>query len=161
MEERFETFTVLIAKISRSIKKIKNIEMADMGLKSIHVSCIYYLYLSDGLTAARLCDRCDEDKASISRSLLYLEENGYIRIGNEGSKKYNAPLLLTEKGKAVGKIIADKIDTILDEVSAGLSEDERIIMYRGLSLICHNLSERISETQEKGCRKRNNNSEQS
>ena len=33
MEERFETFTVLITRISRSIKRIKADEMADFELK--------------------------------------------------------------------------------------------------------------------------------
>ena len=31
MEERFETFTILIARISRSIKRIKSEEMADLN----------------------------------------------------------------------------------------------------------------------------------
>ena len=39
MEERFETFTVLIARINRGIKRIKAEEMAEFGLKGPHVSC--------------------------------------------------------------------------------------------------------------------------
>ena len=67
MEERFETFTVLITRISRSIKRIKADEMADFELKGPHVSCLYYLSQRDGMTAAELCERCDEDKAAICR----------------------------------------------------------------------------------------------
>lgn len=51
MEERFETFTVLITRISRSIKRIKADEMADFELKGPHVSCLYYLSQQDGMTA--------------------------------------------------------------------------------------------------------------
>ena len=47
MIERFETFTVLITKISRSIRKIKTEEMAKFNLKSPHVSCLYYLFKSE------------------------------------------------------------------------------------------------------------------
>ena len=54
MEERFETFTVLITRISRSIKRIKADEMADFELKGPHVSCLYYLSQQDGMTAAHL-----------------------------------------------------------------------------------------------------------
>ena len=43
MEERFGTFTILISKISRSIKRIKSEEMAEFQLKGPHVSCLYYL----------------------------------------------------------------------------------------------------------------------
>ena len=62
MEERFETFTILIARIRRSIKRIKSEEMADFELKGPHVSCLYYLSLCEGMTAAELCERCDEDR---------------------------------------------------------------------------------------------------
>ena len=76
MEERFKTFTVLIAKINRNIRKIKNREMVEYGLRSAHISCLYYLYSAEALTATELCELCEEDKATISRALVYLEENG-------------------------------------------------------------------------------------
>jgi len=77
MKERFELFTVLIAKISRSIRKIKTEEMEEFDLKSPHVSCLYYLFKSNNLTATELCEICQEDKSAISRSLDYLESKGY------------------------------------------------------------------------------------
>ena len=86
MKERFETFTVLIAKISRNIRKIKNQEMAEYNLRSAHISCLYYLYLSEGMTATELCERCEEDKATISRSLDYLEKNGYLTCETQNAK---------------------------------------------------------------------------
>ena len=78
MENRFETFTVLVSRISRNIRKLKNQEMSEYNLRSAHVSCLYYLYASRGLTATDLCERCDEDKATISRALEYLEAHGYL-----------------------------------------------------------------------------------
>ena len=132
MEERFETFTVLIARISRSIKRIKADEMADFELKGPHVSCLYYLSQRDGMTAAELCERCDEDKAAISRSL---DASG---VG----KRYKSPLRLTERGKAVGCAIGEKITRIVEAASEGLSEAERQTMYRALALVSENL-ERI------------------
>ena len=76
MQERFETFTVLINRISRNIKKIKNQEMAEYNLRSAHVSCLYYIYTLKYATATDLCERCEEDKATISRALDHLETNG-------------------------------------------------------------------------------------
>lgn len=55
MNNRFETFTVLINRISRNIRKIKNQEMADYNLRSSHISCLYYIYSSEGITATDLC----------------------------------------------------------------------------------------------------------
>lgn len=139
MEHRFETFTVLIANICRSIRKIKTEEMAGFDLKSPHVSCLYYLYKSDRLTARELCDVCDEDKANISRSIKYLEENGYLTCHSRTQKRYQCPLELTEKGREVGRYITERIDSVLRMAGEGLSEEDRVILYTGLGAINHNL----------------------
>lgn len=139
MKDRFETFTVTIAKINRNIRKIKNHEMAEYNLRSTHVSCLYYLYKSDNMTATELCDKCEEDKAAISRTLDYLEKNGYLICDSKTTKRYKSPLILTEKGKEVGKEIAKKIDRVLDKISDGLTEKERIEFYRSLAIISDSL----------------------
>lgn len=139
MFERFETFTVLINRISRNIRKIKNQEMAEYNLRSVHVSCLYYLYTSDGLTATDLCERCEEDKATISRALEFLGQEGYLTDSAKGQKRYKAPLILTEKGRQVGAIIADKIDRVLDGIADRLTEEERAAFYRSLAIISDGL----------------------
>lgn len=153
MKERFETFTVLVNRISRNIRKIKNQEMAEYHLRSSHISCLYYLYLSEGLTATDLCEKCEEDKATISRSLDYLEKNNYLTCESKSVKRYKSPLVLTEKGMEVGKKIVDKIAHALEEVSNGLTEEERVGFYYCLSVISDGL-EKISKNGEgrfKGC----------
>lgn len=139
MIERFETFTVLITKISRSIRKIKTEEMAKFNLKSPHVSCLYYLFKSESLTAKELCDICQEDKAAISRSLVYLEKEGYLTCYSKTQKKYKSPIQLTDKGKKIGKEVVRKVDSFLEDAGLGLSENERNVMYQSLCLICKNL----------------------
>ena len=139
MQERFETFTVLINRISRNVKKIKNQEMAEYNLRSTHVSCLYYLYVHKGATATDLCERCEEDKATISRALDYLENNGYITRNPERTRRYNSPLALTDKGNEVGKKIADKVGSVLDAVSGVLTEEKRVDFYRSLSIISESL----------------------
>ena len=133
MKERFETFTVLINRISRNIRKIKN--QAEYNLRSVHVSCLYYLYTNKGATATDLCERCEEDKATISRALDYLETNGYLTCESKNIKRYKSPLILTDKGNEVGKKIAEKINCVLDVISDGLTEEERVAFYRSLSII--------------------------
>ena len=147
LKERFEIFTVLINRISRNIRKIKNQEMAYLGLRSPHVSCLYYLYLSPGFTATELCERCEDDKATISRSLDFLEKNGFILPGPTSVKRYKNPLLLSDKGIEAGKQITVKINGILDQISIGLSEEERVAFYRSLKIISTSL-EKIAENKE-------------
>lgn len=139
MEERFHTFTVLIASISRNIRKIKTAEMAEYDLKSPHVSCLYYLHKSDTLTASMLCEICDEDKANISRSLKHLENHGFLECDLNKKRRYASPLKLTEKGKAVAAEIAEKIDKILSSTSDGMTDSERDTFYKCLAIINENL----------------------
>ena len=139
MQERLEMFTVLINRISRDIRRIKNQEMDAYHLRSAHVSCLYYIYSMGGVTSAELCEHCEEDKATISRALDYLEANGFILRPCKGAKRYKSPLHLTEKGREAGKRIADRIRGILDTVSYTLTEDERAAFYRSLSAISRSL----------------------
>ncbi|MEE1005801.1 MAG: MarR family transcriptional regulator [Acutalibacteraceae bacterium] len=139
MTERFEKFTVLINRISRNIRKIKNQEMAEYNLRCSHISCLYYLYTSGGLTATDLCERCEEDKAAVSRALEYLENNGYLICESKSAKRYKSLLRLTDKGLDIGKRIADKIAYVLEEISVEMTEEERIQFYHSLMLISKGL----------------------
>ncbi|MDE5910750.1 MAG: MarR family transcriptional regulator [Clostridia bacterium] len=145
MIDRFNTFTTLINKISRSILKIKTKEMSKFGLKSTHVSCLYYMYKNEGkLTARQLCDICLEDKAAISRSLEYLEEHGYISCDAKKEKRYKSQLCLTEQGEKTGREIAEIIDNILSKSDMGLTKDEMAVFYKCLAVLSNNL-ESISQ----------------
>ena len=148
MEERFQTFTVLIAKLNRCIRKIKTEEMAEFQLKSPHVSCLYYLYKSESLTAKELCDICEEDKANMSRTIEYLEKSGYI--AKRTAQRYRAPLSLTEEGMRVGKHIAERVDRVLCAVGEGVSEEARKTLYESLTQIHENLLRVCNAYDEKG-----------
>ena len=141
MQERFETFTVLINRISRNIRRLKNQEMAAYHLRSAHVSCLYYIYSLDRVTATDLCEHCEEDKATISRALDYLEENGFLLRSPGSAKRYKSPLGLTEKGLAAGQKIAEKIDGVLNAVSSSLGPEERAAFYRSLAKISAGLED--------------------
>ena len=150
MEERFETFTVLINRISRNIRRIKNQEMAEYHLRSAHISCLYYLYSAKELTATELCEHCEEDKATISRALDYLESNGYLVCRSKNTKRYNSPLMLTEKGQQIGQKIAAKISGVLAEIGEALTDQERAEFYRSLSTISKSLEKCVQGNDKQG-----------
>ncbi len=141
MFQRYKNFTVLITKISRSIKRIKAFEMEEINLKTPHVSCIYYLFKEGGLTAKELCDICEEDKAQISRAIDFLEDNGYVYCVENVKKRYKTQLFLTEKGMEAGRFVAAKIDNIMSNIDTALTEEERSFMYSSLSKISNRLEE--------------------
>lgn len=137
MEQRFETFTALVAGISRDIRKIKTEEMAEFHLKGPHVSCLYYLYKKGDLCASALSELCEEDKANMSRIIDELESRGYLVA--RAARRYRAPIRLSDEGQVLGAHIANKIDSVLSAVSDGVSEEERRILYECLAKIHTNL----------------------
>ena len=138
MQEQFKLFTVLISSINRNIRRVKTDIMAEHDLKCPHISTLYYLYVEGHLTLKELCELCREDKGAISRSVKSLAEDGLVDT-NSISTKYKNKLSLTEKGKIIGKDIANKIDVAVQKATEGLSEDEKDFVYRGLSIINKNL----------------------
>ena len=142
MINRFEIFTTQIARISRNIRRIKHEEMKKYNLKSLHVSCLYYCFQNNGkLTATKLCEVCDEDKATVSRAIEYLEANGYLEQIESEDKIYKRPISLTEKGLDVSKKITESIHSVLEESSKGLTENERSVFYKSLITISNNLQD--------------------
>ncbi len=137
MQDRFKNFTVLISRASRCIKKLKSIKMTEFNLKGPHAYCLYYLFVYGSMTASELCERCNEDKAMLSRSMDYLEENDFII--REKDKRYRSPIKLTPKGVLVGEKMVQLVNGILEEASKGLSEENRDIMYDSLEIVCNNL----------------------
>ncbi len=143
MLERFQLFTVLVARAGRCVRKLKDAEMQEFSLKGTHVSCLYYLHAMGALTAKELSEICGEDKANLSRAVEYLEREGYI-LPSTAQKRYKTPLCLTEKGRQVGRRIDEKIEGILLAASEGLSDEERACFYRSFERIDRNL-EKICE----------------
>lgn len=139
MQERFRTFTVLITKLYRAIRKIKSEEIEEYGLINPHVSCLYYLYKEKSLTLKELTEICLEDKAILSKSTTYLESKGLIVCDSTQKKRYNNYFTLSETGMEIAKNIATKIDNILDFASSDLDDTDRDIMYKSLSSISQKL----------------------
>lgn len=140
MDGLFSLFTLQVAKCSRCIRKIKQEEMETFDLKGPHVSCLYYLYKSNGsLTLKELCDICDEDKAYISRAVDSLEKDGYIECNSKCEKRYKSPLTLTEKGKLAAEKTVNKIDQIVESAGLGITQEERVNFYKTFKTISDNL----------------------
>ncbi len=149
MENRFETFTSLILQISRSIQRIKSLEMTEFHLQGVHAMCLFYLYRNPGgLTQGELARLCLEDKASVSRAVAGLAARGLV-VDTQPSmvKKYNAKILLTPEGGGVAARVAEKAGRALLAGAEGLDGAGRESLYRQLETISQNLERYIASSQ--------------
>ena len=140
-EERFEFLTNVLAQINRRNLKIKAEAMKKFNLKASHVSCIYALFRNKkGLTNKELCEVCVEDKAAISRTLDYLEENKFV-LCNKTERIYKNPYTLSKKGREVGEYVTKIINETLEKSCEGVLKEDLAIFYRGLITINENMKE--------------------
>lgn len=141
MLQRFEAFVTGITVCYKYIQRIKSLEMTELGLKGAHAMCLFFLHHNpQGLTAAQLCQLCAEDKAAISRTLVYLQEKGYLHTGE---KKYRFPLRLTEAGARVARQLDSQICQWVGFGGDGLSDEERSVFYKALAHISGNLVQKL------------------
>ena len=115
-------------------------EMENYGLKGPHAQCLLTLSrFPEGITAARLCELCERDKAAISRMVTELEEKGMVLRSTPNGNRYRAVLTLTEQGTAAAAHVEQRARYAVEEASQGMTEQQRITMYAALDLIAGNL----------------------
>ena len=143
MNQRFRSFVTGITVCYKYIQRIKSMEMTELGLKGTHVMCLFFLYQNlEGLTAAKLCQLCAEDKAAISRTLAFLQQEGYLVSSGH---RYRANLTLTEKGAETARRVENLIDKWVCFGGDGLLEEDRATFYRVLEHISGNLRDTMDQ----------------
>ena len=140
MESRYELLSASLSSMYHDIQKLERTEMAQYGLKGPHAQCLLAMRKHpDGITAARLCEVCDKDKAAISRTLAELQEAGMVVRENQNGSRYRASLLLTQRGQAAAEAVVEKARLAVELSGKGFGEEEREVFYRVMSIISGNL----------------------
>ena len=140
MENRYEQLSASLSCMYYDIQKIERMEMARYGLKGPHAQCLLVMKKHpEGITAARLCELCEKDKAAVSRTLAELESAGMVHRENRNGSKYRANLLLTDRGKLAAEAVVEKARLAVELAGTGFGEQEREVFYRVLSIIAGNL----------------------
>ena len=138
MIDRFEHFTMSIFSISRSWNRLASEEMKKYGFKGAYA--LYLVMIASGggkLTAAKLADLCQRDKADISRAISAFQKKGVLEP--YGESRYRAALRLTEDGKRLAEQIRLRADEVLEQAGKGISEEMRKNMYLCLDTIAENM----------------------
>jgi len=74
MISKYEMYSAFISGMYHDIQRIERTEMAKYNLKG---TCAQFLVTlsryPEGITAARLCEVCEKDKAAVSRTMVELK----------------------------------------------------------------------------------------
>ena len=139
MLQRFEKFVSVISGITRSLHRIMGEEMEKYGLRGSHA--VYLVSMKkypEGITAARLSEVCDKNKAAVSRALAELENKKLIC---KSGSHYRTQLFLTEEGKAAANFVCERAVVAVDLAGKGLTDEQREIFYYSIDTIYKNLDD--------------------
>lgn len=140
MLTRFEQFCTAISMIHHAIQKIERVEMAKYGLKGPHAHCLLAIsQYPDGITATKLCDVCEKDKAAISRAVAELEQADMLVRQDPDGKRYRSRLYLTPRGREVADNVNHLVHAAVSQASEGYDAESRQVFVRVLNLIAGNL----------------------
>ena len=142
MLERFEKFSYTVYELQRCWNRIAAEEMVFYGLKGPHAAYLIAMFRRpEGITAAQLGAICGRDKADVSRAVAVLESKGILRKEAGSGNLYRAKLRLTEYGSAITESIVKKAMLAEEIAGAGLSDEQREVLYSALNKISKNMEE--------------------
>ena len=140
MISRYEIISSSVSCMYHDIQKIERTEMVKFGLKGPHAQCLLVMSRHpEGVTAAKLCELCEKDKAAISRTLAELEQSGMVHRAERNGTRYRANLTLTEQGQAAAQAVKQRAQLAVERAGEGLDDAQREVFYRVLALIAGNL----------------------
>lgn len=140
MISKYELFSSSVSSLYHDIQKIERVEMANFGLKGPHAQVLLAMSrCPEGITAVRLCQICEKDKAAISRSVAELEQAGLLERTERNGIRYRALLVLTDKGMEAAKAVSGRARQAVEQAGAGLTDAQREVFYSVLDLIAGNL----------------------
>lgn len=140
--DRFLQFAQRIDAIQKVIQQLKLQYASACGVKSIHLFWLCELLRHpSGLTPATLAKRLHVDRSLISREIGELgRENYIVYVSQDGKRKYNTPIVLTERGKALAERIFEAALTVQRLTDLGLTESDLATFYRVSQKLLNNLT---------------------
>ena len=146
MKSRYEQFASAISAIYHAVQRIERDEMVRFGSRGVYAQYLAALHsCPEGLTAARLSELCDRDKAAVSRAVADMEEEGLIQQEGRGDTKCRAGIRQTEQGRQAAEYVARRARTPVEAGGRGLSPKERDALQAVLALIADNLETIMKE----------------
>ena len=131
MQSAFETFLLSIEQIGKNLRKYKDGQAAELGLRGIHVMVLHQLSKSsEGMTAAGLSRACGVNRAFVSRVVSELLSLSLIAYADPQTERpYRTRLCLTERGTETVKEMNQRIEEAVAALGADIRPRDMAIFY--------------------------------
>jgi len=106
-----------VTKLCKAMEAIRQHELEQVGLYRGQAAILWQLRQRDGITQTNLAGRLDLTRASITSSLVRMEDTGWIRRDKDPADRRVLRVFLTPDGKR----LARKLDKVLENIEAALT----------------------------------------
>lgn len=110
-----------------------------LGLYRGQPRLLHALYEGEGITHSDLAERLRVTPATITKMIQRMEKAGFVERRPDPADQRISRVYLTEPGRTIHEAVDDALGTLEDESLTGLSEEERLELYRLLVHVRDNL----------------------
>jgi MarR family transcriptional regulator for hemolysin len=131
----------LIHDSARLLRKRFEAKGSAYGLSAAQWRLLVRLVKDEGVAQARLAELLEIEPISVSRLLDRMEEGGWIERRQDASDRRVRMVFPTDKSRDAFAAIKDVAGEVYELALAGLNEDEKQILVKGLKTIISNLAD--------------------
>ncbi|MCI5077862.1 MAG: MarR family transcriptional regulator [Oricola sp.] len=126
---------------TRLLRKHFEARGSEYGLSSAQWRMLVLLVKEEGAAQARLAELLEIEPISVSRLLDRMEEGGWVERRPDANDRRVRMAFPTDKARVVFGKVKEMAAEVYETALAGLSDEERLVLMKGLKTICDNLSD--------------------
>ncbi|MDF2523011.1 MAG: Transcriptional regulator, MarR family [Clostridiales bacterium] len=131
-------FGKLIRGITSNVNYYISVEIEKYGIKRGQFEYFLLIYSSPGINQLELARLKNVGKASVTKALKILEEDGFILRETDERDKRNTLCYITEKGKRIVDNLIHVKTNAEEELFKDFKDEDKLVFYKYLSMIQHN-----------------------
>jgi DNA-binding MarR family transcriptional regulator len=139
MRTKHETIDALLGQVCRLHHLRVRALLKDSGVHRGQPKLLFALAEEDGLAQTELVRRMQISPATVTKMIQRMEKSGFLRRERDPDDQRVSRVYLTDAGRALISEMIAISQNIGEEVFAGFSQEERVLMQRLLQLMRENL----------------------
>jgi DNA-binding MarR family transcriptional regulator len=136
----YESINFLLGTICRAQRGKMNEALTAIGLYAGQEIFLWHLWRQDGLTQSQMVERMCVQPPTVSKMIDRLEKAGLVERRPDTEDSRISRVYLTEQGRKSQAAVRDIWVSIEQQITGGLSIEERIVLRRLLLQVHENLN---------------------
>ncbi len=136
-----ESILFLLGKVCSEQRRRRIAHLSKIGLYAGQEMFLWQLWCEDGLTQSQMAERMCVQPPTISKMLDRMERAGLVTRNPDPVDTRISHVYLTGKGRNLRQAVSDVWTSLEEQITEGLSIEERLLLRRLLMQVHANLTE--------------------